>query len=61
MDKWISNDPEVTDKLKKADDDYQEILQKAESLPLMQKVIAINKARAIRDARYKIALGEKSV
>ncbi len=57
MDKapWVTNDPGVAERLRKADADYADIVAKASLLPLAQKVIAIGKARAIRDARYRIA------
>lgn len=55
---WTTNDTEVAAKLRKADADYEELVRKADALPLMQKVLAIQKARAIRDARYKLATGK---
>ena len=52
---WMTNDNAAASLLRAADAAYDRAMQKAEALPLAQKVVAMSAARQIRDAAYKVA------
>ena len=52
---WVTNDETAAMLLRAADRMYERALARAETLPLVEKVVAISSARQIRDAAYKMA------
>lgn len=50
---WVTNDPEAARKLRAADDKFLRAHREASCLPLAQKVAALRKAKADRQAAYE--------
>lgn len=50
--KWMTNDPEAAQALRRADSEYANAREKAKNLPLAEKIIALRDAKEKLHAAY---------